>query len=37
LVRNRWAENDRNGFALAAQSGQSQGRPGTNTSSQLNV
>ena len=28
---------DRNGFALAAQSGQSQGRPSTNTSSQLKV
>ena len=42
LLSNSWIEeppggHDRNGFALAAQSGQSQGRPSTSTSSQLTV
>jgi hypothetical protein len=42
LVSPDWIEepagrNDRNGLALAAQSGQSQGRPSTNSSSQLDV
>jgi len=37
LSRNPPAGNDKNGFALAAQSGQSQGRPSTNATSQVKV